>query len=108
MRKTLSEEELSRILKISIIIRGSLIMRDSTNPEPMNLLEKKIRRVIIDGAEEPFLPEESDIALELIDRGVRSQILNSLQVVQDPERERNEEYGRQMRKRIKALTNKSL
>lgn len=105
MRKTLSEDELSRILKISIIIRGALIMRDSRNPEPMNLLERKIRRVIIDGEEETFSQEESDTALELIDRGVRSQILDALQVVQDPERERNEEYGLQMRERIMELTN---
>lgn len=79
-------------------------MRDSKNPEPINNLEQKIRRVILDSSGETFSREESDIAAELIDRGVRSQILDALQVVQDPERDRNEEYGHEMIEVIKSLT----
>ncbi len=101
MRKTLSEEELAFILKKSILIRGSLILRDSRNPEPINRLEQKLRRVILDQSGELFEAEEVDLAIELIDRGVRSQILDALQVVQDPERERNEEYGREMIELVK-------
>ena len=104
MRKSLTEEELSFILKKSIIIRGSLIMRDSKNPDPINNLEQKIRRVVLDSSGECFTRDECDIAVELIDRGVRSQILDALQVVQDPERDRNEEYGRQMVQVIKSHT----
>jgi len=96
MRKTMSEEEMSEILIKSIIIRGSLIMRDSRNPSPINDLERKIRRVVFDKSNESFVQDEAEIAVELIDRGVRSQILDALQVVQDPERERNEEYGRRL------------
>ena len=104
MRKTLSEEELSLILKKSILIRGALIMRDSRNPDPINKLEQKLRRVIIDKSDEYFDGKEAEIAMELIDQGVRSQILNALQVVQDPERDRNEEYGREMIQVVKGHT----
>ena len=104
MRKTLSEEELSLILKKSILIRGALIMRDSRNPDPINKLEQKLRRVIIDKANEYFDGMEAELAMELIDQGVRSQILNALQVVQDPERDRNEEYGREMIQVVKGHT----
>ena len=78
-------------------------MRDSKNPEPINNLEKKLRRVILDGQDEEFSRGEFDVAAELIDRGVRSQILDALQVVQDPERDNNEELGRQMIERIRPL-----
>lgn len=104
MKKTLSEEELSLILKKSILIRGALIMRDSRNPDPINKLEQKLRRVIIDKANEYFDGKEVEMAMELIDQGVRSQILNALQVVQDPERDRNEEYGREMIQVVKGHT----
>lgn len=76
-------------------------MRDSRNPEPINNLEKKLRRVILEQSDESFDAEEADVATELIDRGVRSQILDALQVVQDPERERNENYGREMIELVK-------
>jgi hypothetical protein len=101
MKKTISEEELAVILKKSILIRGSVIMRDSRNPEPIYNLEKKLRRVILEQSNELFDAEETEVALELIDRGVRSQILDALQVVQDPERERNEDYGREMIELVK-------
>ena len=95
---------MSLILKKSILIRGALIMRDSRNPDPINKLEQKLRRVIIDKSDEYFDGKEAEIAMELIDQGVRSQILNALQVVQDPERDRNEEYGREMIQVVKGHT----
>ena len=89
MRKTLTEEELSVILKTSIIIRGAVIMTDYKDPDRFRNMEAKIRRVIFDGSGETFDEEESQVAIELIYAGVKSQILEALQVVQDPERDRN-------------------
>lgn len=92
----LSEDEMDRTLKISIIIRGATKLRDSRQPQLIRALEDKIRRVVIDGSDEMFTLQEADKAAEIIDTGVRSQILDTLQIVKDPERDRNELLGRQM------------